>query len=408
MKIAYITMQFPVPSETFASSDVNALIALGYEVSVYSLRFRHQNYHSMVSERRHEGIKIYHFSFFSLLSSIQFSIANPIKFLSLIFWVVKCCYRSPKHLIKCLILFPSAIAIFKEILKEKPEVVHLFWGHYPSMVGYMVKRYMPNTVLSLFLGAHDLVASFPGTKKLSPQVDLVFTHSKANIPLISSLGVETKSLHVVHRGTRLNYMIQADSCKFQNFNKPVLMTAARLIKEKGIDDVLRIFSGVVSINPNAVLYIAGDGPFRSELELLADKLGVSAGIVFLEHVEQEVLKDYMAQSHIFLLMSRYASERLPNVIKEAMYQRCVVITTDTVGIDELVSHEQDGFIVPKGNFELATEYAKNCITDQRFASKLTLRAQEKIVNHFDVNLSMEKYSNLWIDLIDSSAKESEL
>ena len=38
MKISYITMQFPVPSETFASNDVKTLKSLGIDIDVYTLK----------------------------------------------------------------------------------------------------------------------------------------------------------------------------------------------------------------------------------------------------------------------------------------------------------------------------------------------------------------------------------
>ena len=54
-------------------------------------------------------------------------------------------------------LIPMSFYMFEKLKKEKPDIVHLFWGHYPSLVGYLVKKNMPDTKLSQFLGAYDLV-----------------------------------------------------------------------------------------------------------------------------------------------------------------------------------------------------------------------------------------------------------
>ena len=32
--------------------------------------------------------------------------------------------------------------------KEKPDVVHLFWGHYPSLVGFLVNKVLKNSKIS--------------------------------------------------------------------------------------------------------------------------------------------------------------------------------------------------------------------------------------------------------------------
>ena len=38
LRISYLIQQFPIPTETFAVSDVDALIAQGHHVSVYTLK----------------------------------------------------------------------------------------------------------------------------------------------------------------------------------------------------------------------------------------------------------------------------------------------------------------------------------------------------------------------------------
>ena len=49
MKISYITMQFPVPSETFASNDVKTLKSLGIDIDVYTLKNKDKNYNKYCS-----------------------------------------------------------------------------------------------------------------------------------------------------------------------------------------------------------------------------------------------------------------------------------------------------------------------------------------------------------------------
>lgn len=395
MKISYITMQFPVPSETFASLDVESLRQQGQVVSVYGMRPRHVQFESLMAERGHTGLPVTHFSFASILVFLAFLLRHPLMTFSLLGWVFSCCAKTPKHLLKSLVLFPSAVSIFSTLLKEKPDVVHLFWGHYPSMVGYLVKRYMPNTVVSMFLGAHDLVSAYPGSVRLSEDADVIFTHSKSNLPLMSEMGIDKDKVNVVVRGTKLDFPIESASNKFDSLNEPVFLTAGRLIEEKGVDDVLRIFQGVLGDYPCAILYIAGDGPFRLRLEKMVSDLGLQGQVSFLGHVEQVELINVMSKTHFFLLMSRYPSERLPNVVKEAMYQECVVLTTNTYGIDELIEHGVDGFIVEKGDWESGLDSINTCLADGASAHSIAMKAKQKITEKFDVNVSMRNYIELW-------------
>jgi len=43
LKIAYLFQQFPVPTETFAVSDMAALIAQGHQVTAYTMKFAPRN-----------------------------------------------------------------------------------------------------------------------------------------------------------------------------------------------------------------------------------------------------------------------------------------------------------------------------------------------------------------------------
>ncbi|MBE0472222.1 MAG: glycosyltransferase [Methyloprofundus sp.] len=395
MNVAYITMQFPVPSETFASLDIESLRQQGQDVSVYCMRPKHVQFENLMVDRGHTRLKVTHFSFVSIIVFFTFLLRHPFMTLSLLGWVFFCCAKTPKHFFKSLVLFPSALSIFSSVLKEKPDVVHLFWGHYPSMVGYLVKKYMTNTVVSMFLGAHDLVSAYPGSVRLSEDADVVVTHSKSNLPMMAELGINVNQVNVVVRGTKLDFPVEGVDNKFKELNEPFFLTAARLIEEKGVDDVLRIFKGILNHYPRAFLYIAGDGPFRLKLEKMVSNLGLQRNVSFLGHVNQVELIKVMSKTHFFLLMSRYPSERLPNVVKEAMYQECVVVTTKTHGIDELIDHGVDGFIVEKGDWENGLDSVNTCLVDEVSAHSISVNAKQKVIDKFDVNISMNTYINFW-------------
>ena len=58
VKVAYITMRFPAPSETFAGTDVRILRDLGVSVSVHTMRAPASNSARMLEERRLSGLAI--------------------------------------------------------------------------------------------------------------------------------------------------------------------------------------------------------------------------------------------------------------------------------------------------------------------------------------------------------------
>src|SRR4051812_17481142 len=59
MRIAYILMQFPAPSETFASLDVRTLKEFGHHVEVFTLRAPHPEFQKLMLERGLKGIPVH-------------------------------------------------------------------------------------------------------------------------------------------------------------------------------------------------------------------------------------------------------------------------------------------------------------------------------------------------------------
>ena len=115
----------------------------------------------------------------------------------------------------------------------------------------------------------------------------------------------------------------------------------RLSPEKSVDDLIRALAYTQDIN----LVIVGDGPERKKLEELAERLGVSSRITWTGSIRWgERLFGIIRECQAFVLAS--SSEGFPLVLVEAMSQGLPVVATNVGGIPELVSHEQNGILVP--------------------------------------------------------------
>ena len=399
MNIAYVTMQFPVPSETFSSQDVEALRRQGHSVVVYGLRPRHKRHSQMMTERQHLNLRVINFGISGLWGFLTTCFFDPKAFFYILTWVFLKNRKSPRHLLKSLVLLPSVISIYSDLKKYNPDVVHLFWGHYPAMVGVLVKKFCSESLVSMFLGAHDLEENYVGSVDLANRVKLIFTHANSNLDTLARMGIDINNAHVVHRGTRTS-LVKAGFERFDKMmEKPSFVTAARLIEEKGVDDVLRIFSSILKSYPMATLAIAGDGPQRKALEAFAVNMGCADQVSFLGHVAQAELISLMSRSNFFILMSRYAAERLPNAVKEAMLQGCVVVTTRTLGIEELVQDAVNGFVVDMGDCRAAFERVEKCVVSPPLAKNIACSARKHVMESFDVDASMRKYISVWEDEI---------
>lgn len=384
-------MQFPAPSETFASSDIQSLNKLNPELSVYSLKSKHSDYNRMIKDRKLQNISIFTCEVKENILGLIEIIKSPFLFISLLFWLIKNDLKKTGHFIRCFALIPASFYILSQLKKEKPDVMHLFWGHYPSLVGFLVKRVLKNSKISMFLGAYDLEYNLNISKDLAKNADFIFTHAKANIPQLNKMNIKTDKINVIHRGINIKDLSLVIESIHKKSNQ--IICAGRFLPDKGFDKVIDIFSKLHKNINNSNLVLVGYGLAQSDLEKQTIDLKIESNVTFTGYLSQNDVLKFMAESDIFLFLSSKAGERLPNVVKEAMLAGCICIVSNTPGIDELIEDGKTGFIIEENNYDLIP----NLISSLNEIKKEEIRANAKefILKNFDVELSMKKYINIW-------------
>lgn len=126
-----------------------------------------------------------------------------------------------------------------------------------------------------------------------------------------------------------------------------LFVAARLTAWKGVDGVLRALTLVQKRFPDATLIIAGDGPERPRLEILARELNLASSVTFLGTVSHKKVLGLLSESELFILNSTY--EGLPHTILDAFATRRGVVATEIPGTNEAVENGVSGLTVPPGD-----------------------------------------------------------
>jgi glycosyltransferase involved in cell wall biosynthesis len=380
-------MQFPSISETFASTDIHALLRTGSEVAVYSMRSKHKDSKKMIKNRCLESISLYYSGCFEWIYGLLYSFIHINKLVKISLWILRCEIDRPKEIIKCLILVPSAFYIYKNLKINRPDIVHLFWGHYPSLVGFLLLQSNERIRISMFLGAYDLELGLGISRYMSREVDLIFTHAQMNLQRLRKIGIDKSKIHMVYRGIYCKHI-------HTNFTKIKgrVLTAGNLCKEKRFDLVIMVIKKAIESGHELTLEIAGSGRERPSLEKMVKKLSLTKNVFFVGNLNQKDLFKKMSCSEFFLFLSEKDSERLPNVLKEAMYHKCVCISSKTIGINELIDSNQNGFIFSKDRYN----HISDCFNlNQYNIDNIGNKAHKKIINNFDVDSTMNQYISLW-------------
>ena len=180
-----------------------------------------------------------------------------------------------------------------------------------------------------------------------------------------------------------------------NQRDPLLITVARLAKQKGCDVLIKAFGVINEILP-CNLIIIGDGPERKDLELLAEDLKVKNRIDFLGFCEDS--NAYIKNSDIFILSSRW--EGMATVIIEAAAVNTPIIATDApYGSSDLIKDGFTGFLVPVDDYKnLAIKIKK--LLDNKSMSKSFIKNAHKMIKHnFDANIMVSKYEKIFMSTV---------
>jgi glycosyltransferase involved in cell wall biosynthesis len=287
--------------------------------------------------------------------------------------------------IKQLILLPSALIISNKINFNPPDVVYLFWGHYPSLVVLNLKKNLSSKII-IFLGAYDFRKKLNISRIACSKSNAVFTHTKKRINQIKKFVGHDLKVICNYRGVNLEQFKN----KYNKKKKYTFCTVSVLEKHKNIESVIYIFQNIKNIYPKSKLFIIGKGSLENKLKQLVKNLKLDGSVDFLGWLPKLKLYKILYQTQFYLHFSKV--DVIPNSIKEAMYSRCIVLSSKTFAIEEIIDHAKNGFLVNPNNVNNILKIINSC-TNNVYAKKIIEKARMKIKQNFDIKKNIKSFVN---------------
>lgn len=163
----------------------------------------------------------------------------------------------------------------------------------------------------------------------------------------------------------------------------IILYVGRLEPEKSVDVFIKAMSKIKNINQWRI-QIAGDGSLKEELVELSKKYKLN--IEFLGYIKN--LHELYLKSKILCLTSE--QEGLPVVLLESIIYNCIRISSDYIGVDELIIDNYNGLIFKKGDYLDLANKIDFIQENEQLCHNLTLNAR-KILNNFDKKNIFKKW-----------------
>jgi glycosyltransferase involved in cell wall biosynthesis len=217
---------------------------------------------------------------------------------------------------------------------------------------------------------------------------------------ISHIGLPASKLTVIHNGVDLPEKCPADARAELGLRPDdfVIGAVGRLYPVKGIQFLVQ----ALAQTRVGHLVVIGDGPEKSTLELLADRLGVADRIHWAG--QRPDARNLMPAFDLFVQPSLH--EGMPNTILEAMATGLPVVATAVGGTPEVVAHGVTGLLVSPKSPHALSEAISVLLDDADLRRRMGKAGRERVAQHFTVGRMVRKTEELYERLLTEKAFES--
>lgn len=233
------------------------------------------------------------------------------------------------------------------------------------------------------------------------QATLVIGGSRGCVDGLVADGMAPERVRVIYYGVDATLLAQGDERDLRSRlgiapDDVVLARVGSLIQRKGVDLMLRAFAELLRSHPRCHLLVVGEGPERSELERLSDSLGLSGRVHFLGLVPSAgaVLRDATD-----VAVSPARMEGFGLTVIEAGLFGLPIVATDTPGMREILTHEQDGLIVPIEDVSALVSALVRVVRDPELRDRLGAAVRETVERRFSIRRYIAELEQTYEELL---------
>jgi glycosyltransferase involved in cell wall biosynthesis len=409
MKIGYIIGTYPLVTTTFIDREIQGLRERGIEIQVLSIRRPPAEVEQLEEYRATRETTTYllppNWAVF-LVAHLFYAIARPFAYWGLLAYLVTRSHPNLKQRLKTALHFGEAVyAAF--ILRDRGlDRLHAHFADRAAAVALCVGRLLDRPY-SLTAHANDLFAGPVLLFEKFKHADFGVTVSRFNKEYIlrNYPGLDPERIIILHPWVNLDEF-KTPTTRPENRRFSIL-SVGRLVEKKGHRFLIQACRNLRAQGLKLECRIVGSGPEEDKLRAVVKECGLADCVHLMGPKAKGEVLSLLSEADVFVLASVIAKDGdrdgMPVALAEAMAMQVPVISTDIVGISELVQPGTGLLVPPENAIELAHAIQSIYDMDRDARTKMGELGRSTVSGGFDVNGGIDQLAKLFRQ---SSAKKT--
>jgi colanic acid/amylovoran biosynthesis glycosyltransferase len=402
LKVAYVALWLPEPSQTFVLDEVNTLYELGLDLEIFTL-------YGPRSPRRLAGLPLVKPPVTRFGSR---SVPQLLKNLAQV--ETQFSSEAGDFFIKSLRRWPNVetvaeavwsvlagITLAKILRARGFQHIHASWANGPATAAWTASR-LSGIPFSFCARAHDIYPPDGFLREKLTHAAFIRSDNKINKPYLSDLApAAAPKIHCIYNGVPLVVNQNHRPAIVPPFK---LLALGRLVAKKGFTVLLESCRLLDQKGLNFQLVLAGDGPERVHLQQLVERYRLGSRVKMPGFVDRRQVSRLLAEAHLFVMPSIIVPsgdrDGIPTVVAEALLYQVPVVATSVTAIPEMVRPGETGWLEPPGDPEALARAITEALADPAEAQRRAANGARLMREEFD---SRKNYRRLMECFEKSSA-----
>lgn len=250
------------------------------------------------------------------------------------------------------------LSVFPHILRLRKgfdfDILDVHWAYPDGFAGVLLGKLLKKPVAITVRGAD--VVNYPKYLLLRKLIshslsraDIIIAVSNALKEEVLKLGISKEKVKVILNGVDVKKFypmekIEARSQLKLSMEKTIIISVGSLLKRKGFHNLIKAISDLEKREfDNIILFIIGEGPYKSKLQEQIDWLNAGSFVRLIGFKNHEELPKWYNAADFFCLASE--REGCPNVIIESLACGVPIVATKVEGVPEIICSKDYGILV---------------------------------------------------------------